>query len=176
MRRVRSFPGLGEGSPGGLGSHPQRDGNFKRYLMINIPLSSQNEVSHCLFGLSISKHWRQILNLSLGLSMHLVKVQVTQSCPTLCDPSPWNSPGQNTGAGSCSLLQGIFPTQRLNPSLPHYRWILYQLSHQGSPSIMSGRGNITGVERAGKTTLILKNKWKRKSDRVRKTVKIPGDK
>ena len=25
--------------------------------------------------------------------------------------SPWNSPGQNTGVGSLSLLQGIFPTQ-----------------------------------------------------------------
>jgi len=47
--------------------------------------------------------------------------------------SPWNSPGQNTGVGSCSLLQGIFPTQGLNPSVPHYRRILYQLSHQGSP-------------------------------------------
>ena len=31
--------------------------------------------------------------------------------------SPWNSPGQNTGVGSCSLLQGIFPTQGSNPSL-----------------------------------------------------------
>ena len=30
---------------------------------------------------------------------------------------PWNSPGQNTGAGSLSLLQGIFPTQGSNPGL-----------------------------------------------------------
>ena len=35
--------------------------------------------------------------------------------------SPWNSPGQNTGVGSLSLLQGIFPTQGSNPGLPHYR-------------------------------------------------------
>ena len=34
--------------------------------------------------------------------------------------SPWNSPGQNTGVGSLSFLQGIFPTQWLNPGLPHY--------------------------------------------------------
>ena len=47
--------------------------------------------------------------------------------------SPWNSPGRNTGVGSCSLLQGIIPTQGSNPGLPHCRWILYQLSHQGSP-------------------------------------------
>ena len=47
--------------------------------------------------------------------------------------SPWNSPGQNTGVGNLSLLQGVFPTQGLNSSLPHCRQILYQLSHKGSP-------------------------------------------
>ena len=47
--------------------------------------------------------------------------------------SPWNSPGQNTGVGSFFLLQGIFPTQGLNPGLPHCRWILYQGSHKGNP-------------------------------------------
>ena len=50
--------------------------------------------------------------------------------------SPWNSPGQNTGVGSLSLLQGIFPTQGLSPGLLHCRRILYQLSHQGSPRIL----------------------------------------
>ena len=45
--------------------------------------------------------------------------------------SLWNSPGQNTGVGSLSLLQGIFPTQGLNPDLFHCKWILYQLSHKG---------------------------------------------
>ena len=46
---------------------------------------------------------------------------------------PWNSPGQNTGVDSRSFLQGIFPTQGLNPGFPHCRQILYQLSHQGNP-------------------------------------------
>ena len=55
---------------------------------------------------------------------------------TLWIYSPWNSPGQNTGVGSHSLLQGIFPTQELNLGLPHCRRILYQLSHQGSPRIL----------------------------------------
>ena len=41
--------------------------------------------------------------------------------------SPWNSPGWNTGVGSCSLLQGNIPTQELNQGLLHCRWILYQL-------------------------------------------------
>ena len=42
--------------------------------------------------------------------------------------SPWNSPGQNTGVGSLSLLQGIFPTQEMNPGILHCRQIHYQLS------------------------------------------------
>ena len=50
--------------------------------------------------------------------------------------SPWNSPGQNTGVGSLSLLQEIFPTQGLNPGLMHCRQILYQLSHKGSPRML----------------------------------------
>ena len=39
---------------------------------------------------------------------------------------------KNIGVGSLSLLQQIFPTQKLNRGLLHYRRILYQLSHQGS--------------------------------------------
>ena len=61
------------------------------------------------------------------------EVKVAQSCPTLRDPmgySPWNSPGQNTGGGSLSLLQGIFPSEGLNLGLLYCRGILYQLSHK----------------------------------------------
>ena len=52
--------------------------------------------------------------------------------------TPWtiqsiSSLGQNTGVGSLSLLQGIFSTQGSNQGLLHCRWILYQLSYQGSP-------------------------------------------
>ena len=70
-----------------------------------------------------------------------LSVKVAQLCLTLCDPmdytcSPRNSLGQNTGVGSLSLLQGIFPTQGSNLGLPHYRWILYQLGHKGSPRIL----------------------------------------
>ena len=45
--------------------------------------------------------------------------------------SPLNSPGQNIGVSSLSLLQGIFPTQGSNPDLLHCWRILYQLSHMG---------------------------------------------
>ena len=66
-----------------------------------------------------------------------MKIKVAQLFLTLClcDPidyvSPWNSPGQNTGVSSLSLLQHIFPTQELNQGLLHCRWILYQLSYAG---------------------------------------------
>ena len=50
--------------------------------------------------------------------------------------SPWNSPGQNTGVGSLSHLQGIFPIQGSNPDFPHCRWIFYQLSHKTSSRIL----------------------------------------
>ena len=104
-----------------------------------------------------------------------VKVQVAQSCPTLCDPvdytvhgilqarilewvafpspgdlpNPGIKPGspalqadslpaeppgkpKNIGVDNLSLLQQIFPTQESNQGLLHCRWILYQLSYQGS--------------------------------------------
>ena len=50
--------------------------------------------------------------------------------------SSWTSLGQNTGVGSLSLLQQIFPTQGSNPGLPSCRRILYQLSHMGSSRIL----------------------------------------
>ena len=72
---------------------------------------------------------------------------VAQSYPTLCNPMDCmppsssvyaDSPGRNTGVGFHALLQGIFPTHGSNPGLPHCRWILYHLSHQGSPRILEG--------------------------------------
>ena len=59
--------------------------------------------------------------------------------------NPWNSPGLNTGVGSLSVLQGIFPTQGLNPGLLHCRSILYQMSHKGS----SGKTAYTGPNNLG---------------------------
>ena len=68
-----------------------------------------------------------------------------QSCPTLCDPMDWSLPassvhgdslGKNTGVRCYALLQGIFPTQGLNPGLLHCRQILYHLSHQASPKVL----------------------------------------
>ena len=62
-----------------------------------------------------------ILELILRITRK-ANVKVAQLCL-------WNSPGENTGVGSLSLLQGIFPSQGSNPGLPHCRQILYK----GSP-------------------------------------------
>ena len=69
---------------------------------------------------------------------------ITRSCPTLCNPMDCSPPGSSVyGVLQArilewvhSLLQGLFPTQGLNPGLPHCRWILSHLSHQGSPNVL----------------------------------------
>ena len=67
---------------------------------------------------------------------------VTQLCLTLCNPTDCSPPGssvhgdspvKNTSLGRHAFLQGIFPTQRLNPDIPHYKRILCHLNRQGNP-------------------------------------------
>ena len=69
---------------------------------------------------------------------------VAQSNLTLCDPmdcSPLgfsvygDTPSKNTEVGRHAFLQGIFPTQGLNPGLPHCRRMLYHISHQGKVKV-----------------------------------------
>ena len=56
-----------------------------------------------------------------------------------CSPpgSSVHSPGKYTGVGCHVFHQGIFPTLRSNSGLLHCRWILYCLSHQGSPTTLA---------------------------------------
>ena len=77
----------------------------------------------CLLSLAEETLWQLLVRWKCDLRSHGLSSQ-------------WNSPGQNIGVGSRSLLQGIFLTQGLNPGLPHCRQILYQLNHQGSPRIL----------------------------------------
>ena len=60
-----------------------------------------------------------------------VKVKLLSRVQLLATPwtAAYQAPGQNTRAGSLSLLQGFFPAQGSNPGLLHCRWILHQLSH-----------------------------------------------
>ena len=78
------------------------------------------------------------------LAEDCMHAKLLQLCPTLCDPmdgSPpgssvhGNSPGKNTGLGCHALLQGISPTQGMNPDLPQCRRILCHPSHQESLEI-----------------------------------------
>ena len=113
-------------------------------------LTSLKEKRNCLLINSKSKctvpsvkycHQKDVTCIQSSFWIELL-LCCAQLCPTPCDPmycSPpgcsvhGDSPGKNTGAGCHALLQGIFPTQGLNPGLPHCRWTLYHLSHQGSP-------------------------------------------
>ena len=74
-----------------------------------------------------------------GMNM---KVKVVQQCTTLCDPvdSPWNSPGQNTGVGSRSLLQGNLPNPGIEPRSP-------ALHANSLPAEPQGKPKNTGVGR-----------------------------
>ena len=62
------------------------------------------------------------------------EVKVTQLCLTLCDPMDYTV----HGILQARILEWVaLPFFRgLNPGLPHCRWILYQLSHKGSPRIL----------------------------------------
>ena len=68
-----------------------------------------------------------------------VKVLVTQSCPTLCNPMDCSLPGSSVhGISQRRILECVaipFPRES-NPCLPHCRQILYSPSHQGSPCIL----------------------------------------
>ena len=80
-------------------------------------------------------HCRQILY-QLSYQGRLPNPGTEPRSPTLQEDSfpaePQGKP-KNTGVGSPSLLQGIFPTQELNRGLLHCRQILYQLRYEGSP-------------------------------------------
>ena len=83
--------------------------SFLQYMKLEMSISRLSD-----------KTWRNIFSKQSPMIKLKVNVKVTLSCLTLCnhmDCSPWNSPGQNTGVGRLSLLQGIFPIQGLNPGL-----------------------------------------------------------
>ena len=111
------------------------------------PTESFHGLVPITFSILISCHFQtKTLYSTNGNSCIFLLVRaylVTQLSLTLCDPmdsSPpvssvhGDAPGKNTGVGCHFLLQGIFSTQGSNPGLLHCRRILYQLSHQGSPS------------------------------------------
>ena len=106
---------------------------------VNIKGLVPHSCSICAHGLILSGKHRSKYLISTVLCL------VAQLCPTLgdtmnCSPPGssvyGDSPGKNTRVGYHDLLQGIFPTQGWNPSLLHWRQILYCLSHQGISRIL----------------------------------------
>ena len=87
-------------------------------------------------GFSRQEYWRGLPFPSPG---HRPNPRIKPRSPTLQAYSLLSEPPgkpMNTGVGSHALLQGIFPTQESNQGLLHCRWILYQLSYQGSPPFL----------------------------------------
>ena len=84
-----------------------------------------------------------------------MRVLITQLCPTLCDPVDCSPQGSSVhGILQARIMewiaQGIFPIRGLNPDLLHFRWILYHLSYQESPSITDSMGAaVHGVTESG---------------------------
>ena len=87
-----------------------------RPFHLSAPPSSPNIPSQCDFTV------QDCFCNSVIIVSHFIRKSESESCSVMSNSlwphglySPWNSPGQNTGVGSLSLLQGIFPTQRLKP-------------------------------------------------------------
>ena len=127
-----------KGWPGRWGDQGRLE--FWKQQETKVNLSSSN--SNYRHQLQVEDHYYV---LAFTAPKSTVLCVVAQSCPTLYDPmdcSPpgfsvrGDSPGKYTGMGCHALLQGIFPTQGLDPGLPHCRQSLYRLNHQGSPRIL----------------------------------------
>ena len=127
-----------KGWPGRWGDQGRLE--FWKQQETKVDLSSSN--SNYRHQLQVEDHYYV---LAFNAPKSIVLCIVAQSCPTLYDPTDCSPPGfsvrgdssgKYTGMGCHALLQGIFPTQGLDPGLPHCRQSLYCLNHQGSPRIL----------------------------------------
>ena len=133
-----------------MGLHAKSQTRLNHSTELNTSVSFTYYTIHCLYQAMylFARHWtheagRMLLCTKVSLLYALRPcAQLLQSCPALCNPMDCSPPGffvygdssgKNTGMGCHALLQGIFPTQGLNSSIPHCSQILYHLSHHGSP-------------------------------------------
>ena len=117
-------------------------------IIFREPLFLPGSVEHTLRNIAID-HWQEVCSVTSNCYLLSTPRALLWpgrgTCPffRLVEKWKWKSLSrvwlsathQNTGISSHSFFQGIFPTQGSNPDLPHYKRILYQLSHQGSPRI-----------------------------------------
>ena len=103
---------------------------------IRLSIDFSVETLHARSGMIYSKSWKG-KPCYLGYSMLCLVA--------LCDPMDYSPPGssvhgdspsKNTRVGCHFFNQGIFPNQGSNPGLLHCRWLLYHLSHEGTPWIL----------------------------------------
>ena len=106
-----------------MGSYPglYHSFNLRHFLKIHFTLKERN---------FLQAKWGSLVVVWSPSLIQLFRPHGLQPARLLC---PWDSAGKNTGESCHSLLQGIFPTQEMNPGLLHCRRILYQLSYEGSP-------------------------------------------
>ena len=112
-------------------SHKNKNFHFFHYLNLTWNHFWQREK----FNLCSTKDSERLLR-SAQLLSH---VQLFATPWTVAPPGfsvHGDCPGKNTGVGSHSLRQGIFPNQGSNSGLLHCRQSLYHLNHQGSPRIL----------------------------------------
>ena len=146
--REQSQPGETESwssvSRGTMGEESRRGGDLLLSFLVTFQSTVRCLCSCCCFAPSFIKCTSTLSRMSLFCSS-CVLCLVIQLCPTLCDPMDCNPPRSCVhGILQARVLEwvavpfsrGIFPTKGLNPSLPHCRWILYHLSHQGSPRVL----------------------------------------
>ena len=134
-----------------------RELGMKKCVLLCALFSIEEVCCHCVFWL-----FQVMLCFCFPLKQYFILISLVQSLSHVwLFATPWtaasqaslsitnsrsspkpNSPGQNTGVGSLSLLQGIFPTQGSSPGILHCRQILYQLSHKGSPKCVYTVPNI----------------------------------
>ena len=106
----------------------RRDSTFPRNWGTTVYTTYAPKSPECLFILQIP------LLSSCGVWKSLSCVQFFAT-PWTIQSMEFSRPEYWSGQDSLSLLQGIFPTQGSNPGFQHYRRILYQLSHKGSPGL-----------------------------------------
>ena len=131
-----------------LMSDPLRRAVLVTFVLSSVQFSSVSQLclTHCnpmdcsTPGFPVHHQLSELAQALLYLNLYIIiilisslnRVQLFATPWTVACQAPLDFPGKSPGVGCHFLLQGIFPTQGLNPGLLHCRQMLYCLSHQGS--------------------------------------------
>ena len=154
------FPSLNSGTAGHLSLKEQslaikliqKESLLKASIFPYIPL------------MWLRKERYQLRHVQACTLSHFSRVQFFAILWTIAHQAPLsrNSPGKNTGVGCHSFLQGISPTQELNPGLLHRRQIFFKLSDPpGKPNSVTLSLKNSAVAQAGFLLLQKKSHFKK---------------